>query len=246
MIPYERRTKILTLLSEKGIVNLEDFGAAFVNVSESTIRRDLRILEKEGLVENLRGGATKLIESSFDTPVYSRKVLHVDEKEKIARTAAGLVQNGDMIYLDVGTTVIRMVKYLKHKKISIVTTDASIIQELGDTDLHCMLVGGDIIPNTASLVGPVTDTILKDLFFDKAFIGTYGFDLKSGFSSPDLRESNKKKIVKENSKQVYVLADSSKEGKRSLAKSFDLSECILITDKLSDLVKNNTNYLLAE
>jgi DeoR family transcriptional regulator, fructose operon transcriptional repressor len=246
MIPYERRNKILNLLSKKGIINLEEFCTALNTVSESTIRRDLRILEKEGMVENLRGGATKLLNSSFDTPIYSRKILHVDEKEKIAKTAAALVQNGDMIYLDVGTTVIRMVKYLKHKKISIVTTDASIIQELGDTDLTCILVGGEIIPNTASLVGPMTDTLLKELFFDKAFLGTYGFDLKAGFSSPDIRESTKKKIVKENSNQVYILADSSKEGKRSLAKSFDLGECTLITDKLSDLVKNNTNYILAE
>jgi DeoR family fructose operon transcriptional repressor len=245
MIPFERRNLMLAELAKNKVVSLAQFCHALGGVSESTVRRDLLSLEKEGLIETLRGGAARLIDGSFDTPVSSRKVLHAKEKELIARTAAELVHDGDIIYLDVGSTTIRMVKYLQKKRISIVTTDACIVQEIAGTDLNCMLVGGDIIKNTASLVGSLTDNTLRTLFFDKAFLGTYGFDLEAGFSSPDYREANKKRIVKQNSKEVYVLADNSKEGKRSLAKAFDLTECTLITDKLTDFVKEKTHYIIA-
>ncbi|MGH4036407.1 MAG: DeoR/GlpR family DNA-binding transcription regulator [Sphaerochaeta sp.] len=246
MIPYERRSKILEILETEGMVNIEYLCDSLDGVSESTVRRDLRGLEDDGLVENLRGGAARIIKNSFDTPKSSRETLNVNEKEKIAMKAASLVQDGEIIYLDVGTTVMKMIKYLKNKDISIVTTDATAVQELANTNIKCMLVGGDVVQNTASLVGPLTDSILRTLFFDRAFIGTYGFDAQAGFCSPDYRESNKKRIVKENSTNVYVLADHSKQGKRSLAKAFNLDECILITDKLTDFVKTNTRYLIAE
>lgn len=245
MIPFERRNKILEELTTQNIMTLSQFSVALGGVSESTIRRDLSVLERDGVVEILRGGAARLIDGSFDTPVSSRKILHEKEKEIIAKAAASLVNDGETIYLDVGSTTLRMVKYLQKKRISLVTTDALIIQEIAGTDLKCMLVGGDIIQNTASLVGPLTDNTLRSLYFDKAFIGTFGFDLVAGFSCPDYREANKKRIVRDNSKIVYVLADSSKEGKRSMAKAFELDECILITDKLTDLVKEKTHYIIA-
>lgn len=246
MIPFERRNIIIDALTNKDVVTIEELCKCLGGISESTVRRDLNSLEKEGLVENLRGGATRLCTGSFDTSVSTRKTLNAKEKEKIAKKAAELVNDGDCIYIDVGSTTVRMIKYLTNKRITIVTTDARVVQEISDTKLECMLVGGDVIKNTCSLVGPMTDNILKGLFFDKSFIGTFGFDINAGFSCPDYRESNKKKIVKENSKVCYMLADHTKEGKRSLSKAFDLSDCILITDVESELVKQYTKYIIAE
>ncbi len=245
MIPFERRSKMLDELAKAEVVSLSQLCEVLGGVSESTVRRDLSSLEKEGLVETLRGGAARLVTGSFDTAVSSRKTVHAEEKERIARTAASLVNSGETIYIDVGTTTIRMVRYLANKRVFIVTTDARIVSEIVDTDLECLLVGGDVIKNTASLVGAMTDNILRDLYFDKAFLGTFGFDLEAGYSSPDYRESNKKRIVLQNSKECYVLADSSKCGKRSLSKAFGLDECTLITDKETDFIKAHTKYIIA-
>ena len=219
MIPYERRRIMLAELEKSEIVSLQRFCEVLGDVSESTVRRDLRTLEEEGLLVNLRGGAATMVAGSNDTPVSSRSILNVYQKELIAKTAAGLVNDGDVIYLDNGSTVGRMVKYLEDKHISIVTTDVLIIQDIASTNLNATLVGGDIIKQTSSLVGPMTDTILRGLFFDKAFLGTFGYDLQAGINSPDYREVNKKQIVKANSREVYVLADHSKEGRRSLCKA---------------------------
>ena len=245
LIPYERQNIILEQLEKTEVVSLSQLCEILKGTSESTVRRDLQQLAKDGKIEVLRGGAARLVDGSFDTPVASRKVIHEHEKELIAETAAALVRDGDVIYLDVGTTTIRMVKYLKKKKVRIVTTDARIVSEIMGTNLDCVLVGGDIIKETASLVGPMTDNVLKTLFFNKAFIGAFGFDVESGYNCPDFREYNKKKIVQANSKEVYVLADSSKEGKRSMCKFYGLDECILITDAESEFVRKNTKYIIA-
>ena len=91
-------------------------------------------------------------------------------------------------------------------------------------------------------MGSITDNSLKDMFFDKAFIGATGYDLQSGINTPDSREANKKRIIKENSSEVYVLADSSKSGKRTMCKAMELSECTIITEQL----KEHANYILAK
>ena len=112
MIPFQRRHLLIDELSKSDVVSLSQLCNALGNVSESTVRRDLRVLEDDGMVEVLRGGAARLVTGSFDTPVYVRKTVHESEKERIARKAASLVQDGDTIYIDVGTTTLRMVKYL--------------------------------------------------------------------------------------------------------------------------------------
>jgi DeoR family fructose operon transcriptional repressor len=246
MIPYERRKIMLAELGKREVVSLDDFCRVLGDVSQSTVRRDLRTLEDEGQIVLLQGGAAKMRSGSYDTPLNSRNIMQVEQKEAIARTAADLVQDGEVIYIDAGSTALRMIKYLKHKHISIVTTNAMVFPEIAETHLECTLVGGEILRATASLVGPMTDNILRGMYFDKAFIGTTGYDLQAGVSTPDYREANKKRIVKDNSKEVYVLADSTKEGKRAMCKAFELKECILITEKETPFVRDNTRCIIAK
>lgn len=246
MIPYERRKLMLDELGKRDVVSLDEFSVVLGGVSQSTVRRDLKILEGEGQVVLLRGGAAKMKTGSYDTPVTSRSLLKVKEKEKIAKTAADIVKDGEVIYIDAGSTTLRMVKHLKNKKISIVTTNAMVFSEIVETNLECTLVGGEILKSTASIVGPLTDNTLMNMYFDKAFIGATGYDLKSGINTPDYREANKKSIVKNNSKEVFVLVDTSKEKKRTMCKAFELKECILITEKETDFLKDNTKYIIAD
>ena len=106
MIPYERRQEMLKLLGTKDVVQLGDFCETLSDVSESTIRRDLKTLEAEGQVTLLRGGGVKLRQGSYDVPVNSKTIVNVSAKEKIAGYAASLVQDGEDIYIDAGSTVL--------------------------------------------------------------------------------------------------------------------------------------------
>ena len=85
-----------------------------------------------------------------------------------------------------------MIPYLKNKRITVVTTNAMVVPSILETDIHVIMIGGDVLKSTASIVGSITDNCLKDMFFDKAFIGATGYDLQSGINTPDSREPIKK------------------------------------------------------
>lgn len=167
MIPYERRQILLNELEKQDMVTLSDFARALHGVSESTIRRDLKILEGEGQIVLLRGGAAKIKTGSYDTPIHSRGLYKIKEKEAIARTAAKLVHDGEVIYIDSGTTCLKMISYLKNKRITVVTTNAMVVPSILETDIHVIMIGGDVLKSTASIVGSITDNSLKDMFLTR-------------------------------------------------------------------------------
>jgi DeoR family fructose operon transcriptional repressor len=246
MIPYERRKRILDTLEKQEFVNIEDFISVLCNVSISTIRRDLGTLESEGKIVMLQGGAVRMNSRSYDSPVSSRKILHVKEKEMIARAAANLIKNGEVVYIDAGSTALRMLKHLRNKQITVITTNAIVVSDLAETDFKCILVGGEVLKETGSLVGPLVDNTLANMYFDKAFIGATGYDLQAGINTPDEREASKKAIIKKNTKETYVLVDNSKEGVKSLNKCFNLGECIIITEKETPLLRKHAKYIIAK
>ena len=244
MIPYLRKNKILDELEKKEIVYLEHFIDIMQDVSESTIRRDLKILANEGKIVLLHGGAIKLKKSSKEVPVVSKKFMNVKQKEKIAKYAASLVQNGETIYIDSGTTTGLMVKYLKNKDITMSTTNIHIVNQLEDTKFECILIGGEIIKNLGSTVGPLTDKELDEFHFNRAFIGANGCSEENGVSTYDLRETSKKRIVKKNSDNSYVLLDSTKIGNNAVCKVFEINEVSILTDKVSDALKKFDNFIV--
>ena len=159
MIPYERQLQMLQYLETKEVASIEDFMNLFESVSESTIRRDLKSLEDEGQIlllrgppSILRGGGARLKTESYEAPVDAKKNKQVEAKEMIAKYAAGLVEDGDSIYLDSGSTTLEMVKYLKNKKVTIVTTNALIYPELQGTHLKVYILGGELNISTASVL----------------------------------------------------------------------------------------------
>lgn len=246
MIPYQRRLQMLQLLEKSEVVSLADFCKVLKNVSESTVRRDLKTLEAEGQIILLRGGGACLKKGSYEVPLNSKSIKNVTEKEAIARYAAGLVNDGESIYLDSGSTPLRMVPHLKNKDITIVTTNAMILQEIQESKLKCILIGGEIKVSTGSILGTKTNSELATMFFDKAFVGCNGFSEKAGISTPDIREAEKKQIVGRNSAETYVLADSSKSGKNTLCRAFELGQVPIICDKETDVLLASGNYLIAK
>lgn len=246
MIPYERRKRMLEELDKKELVDLDELVAALRTVSHSTVRRDLKILSDEGQVILLRGGGVKLKRGSSDTPVNSRSIINVKEKDMIAKRAAESVKDGEVIYIDSGTTPVRMLKYLRNKRITVVTTSTILLNELEGSRLECIVLGGQVNKATASIVGPITDNLLREMHFDKAFIGASGYDVVAGINTPDYQEANKKRIVKGNTRECYVLADSSKEGKVTMCTAFELADIVLITEKISENMSKYVQHILAE
>ncbi len=244
MIPFERRRQMLQVFENAEIVTLDDLKKILKGISESTIRRDLKFLASEGEIVLLHGGAARRMSGSYEIPFGSRSILNIKEKNSIARYAANLVADGEVIYLDAGSTTLRMVKYLKNKDITIVSTNALIAQELEGARAKCILVGGELLLATSSLVGPMTDSELENMYFDKSFIGTSGFSKEAGINTPDPREAKKKQIVKKNSKEAYVLADSSKSGKSTLCKALELKDVTIICEQETPILLEAGNYLL--
>ena len=169
----------------------------------------------------------------------------MQKKEAIARYAASLVKDGESIYLDAGSTPLRMLRHLRDRQITIVTTNALVVSELQETKIKCYVVGGELNVPTASIAGTTTNRELMNRYFDKAFLGISGFSEKAGINTPDAKEAEKKKIVKENSAETYILADSSKAGKSTLCKVFELGEVPIICDKEVDVLVQSGNYLIA-
>jgi len=229
MIPYIRRQMILDYMSGKEVVYLKDI-SEFLNSSISTIRRDLGSLEKEGLVKLLNGGAATLQSRSYDLPVAKKSQINIEAKEIIAQKAADLVEDGDVIYIDSGTTTIIMMKFLKKKKITIVTSGLAFPRDQLTPDIKLIYLGGELLVDLESLVGTITEKQLLSMYFDKAFIGANGY-CDQGVFTFDLREARKKEIVMNQSRKAYLLVDTSKEGKRGFARAFGLEDCILITER---------------
>lgn len=178
MIPYERRLQIAQLLEQNEVVSLDEFCEALGGVSESTVRRDLKTMEREGEITLLRGGGACLKRDSYEIPVMSKKMKNVSEKDRIAKAAAELVEDGDSIYIDSGSTALDMMKYLRDKNITVVTTNALIYSELQSPNIKCIIAGGEINIATASIRGITTNNFLKSYYFDKAFVGMSGFPLR--------------------------------------------------------------------
>ena len=208
MVPELRKEEILKSIKKRDISYIKDL-AAELNISLSTVRRDVAALEQEGSVIVMRGGAVKYKAEDFDEPVVKKKLIHSEEKEIIARKAAALVEDGDCVYVDSGTTTVGMLKYLQGKRITIVSSSTELLDNLPIKNAKCILLGGEVRDDLESVLGALTEKMISDMYFDKAFIGANGYIPDGGIYTYDDREARKKVIVKDHSKVVYVLMDTS-------------------------------------
>ena len=170
MVPELRKEEILKSIKKRDISYIKDL-AAELNISLSTVRRDVAALEQEGSVIVMRGGAVKYKAEDFDEPVVKKKLIHSEEKEIIARKAAALVEDGDCVYVDSGTTTVGMLKYLQGKRITIVSSSPDMLAKMPIKNAKCILLVGDGRDDLVSVLGALTEMILTFLYFDKAFIG---------------------------------------------------------------------------
>jgi DeoR family transcriptional regulator of aga operon len=214
----ERRRSIVEHLQRDGRVLVADLAKLF-ETSQVTIRKDLEILHSHGLVHRTHGGALPSREGALEDPTLREKEkLHRKEKLHIAEAAARLVQEGQVVILDSGTTTTAIARALrKFQNLTIVTNAVNIPAELSGSAVEVILTGGTLRKNSFSLVGPIAEETLRRLNADILFLGVDGFDVQYGLSTPNLLEAKVNRVMVEIAKRSVAVCDSSKFGRRSLS-----------------------------
>ncbi len=233
MQPAERQTRILQLINERQSISVTELSAEF-GVSEMTIRRDLARLEERGVLRRTHGGAVLLKYPPGDLPYYAREGTQLAEKEAIARLAVELVEDGDTIVLDAGTTIAHFARRLIGKRhLTVITNSLYVVNILiGAPDITVIHTGGTLWEPTASFVGPLAVAALRRFTAGKAFLATPAISLEAGVTNSNLYEAEVKAVMLEIARQKILLVDHTKFGRTSYAivapiQAFDC----LITDE---------------
>ncbi|CAN5396038.1 DeoR family transcriptional regulator [soil metagenome] len=230
-----RRIKILDSLKTHGQVNVNEL-SEMLGVTGVTIRNDLAQLEKKRVLIRARGGAIKM-EQNFaeeDYPLSDKQKKHLSEKREIGARAAELIDENNTIIIDSGSTTYELAKSLKKfNALTVITNALNVATVLADyKNINVIVPGGMLKKNSLSLVGILAERGFKDYFCDKLFLGVDGFDLDFGISTPDPEEAHLNQIMIEISKEVIVVADSSKFQRRGFAFIAPLSKIsTVVTDK---------------
>jgi DeoR family transcriptional regulator of aga operon len=233
MLNEERRRAILEILNREGLLLVSELARQF-KTSQVTIRKDLDVLEGQGLVHRSHGGALPVREGALEDPtLLEKEKLHRKEKLHIAAAAAAMVKEGQVVILDSGTTTTAIARALRNfRRLTIVTNAVNIAAELAGTEVEVILTGGTLRKNSFSLVGPMAEEALRHLNADILFLGVDGIDALHGLSTPNLLEAKVNRMMVEGAKRVVAVCDSSMFGRRSLSQILPLSAIHgVITDR---------------
>lgn len=244
MIASQRRAKILDIVNEKEIVNTKDL-AELLGVTEMTIRRDCAQLEEQGKLIRVHGGIKKIKQQAIlttrDEKHMKDRKENLEQKDAICKKAASYVKDGDCIFLDGGTSIAPIVKYLKVKQLKIVTHSILIANEFYDTNSELIIIGGNYIPEYSMSVGTTAIQQLERFNFEVAFIGCIGFDLESQIVySADVDSMLVKEKAIQNATRNYLLVDSAKLGVKGFyslqdRNAFDAIFCDY-TEEIEDVI----------
>lgn len=243
MIPTLRRSQILEILQASGLERLPTL-AQKMQISESTLRRDLKELSLQGDVELLRGGGVRMRRENIERGINEKIFINREEKERIAQYAASLIHDNDVIYLDPSSLNCILVDHIRANNVKVVTNSFEIIHKLMDKGTVCVLIGGDVKMRTSSCVGPFAQQMMQELRFNKSFIGANGLSVSMGLTSHDCREKAIKQIAIANSQSSYFLVDSNKYDDVAMYKIADIDACTVITGKYFDDFENLENIIV--
>ncbi len=212
MLTEERRHRVIEAIERAGTVSVQVLAEQF-GVSSMTIRRDLQMLEDDGLVRRVHGGAITLRGRGYEPAFVLRARQQPDEKARIGCRAAELVTDGDTLVLDVGTTVLELAKCLRqHSNLTVLVTSLQAANELaGHPGIRLIVAGGVVRYPELSLGGSLTERMLAEFYFDKAFIGASGVSM-DGITGFNLEDSLVKSVLVQRAGQRILLVDHTKFG----------------------------------
>lgn len=212
----ERLREIARILETEDRLVVNELSKRF-NTTSVTIRKDLALLEKEGILKRTYGGAVKGRPLFQGLPLDEKEKLYLDEKERIANEAVKMIHEGEVIILDSGSTTTQLARKMKDlKNVTVITNALNIALELMQSEHEVILTGGALRKNSSTLVGPLAESVLRMTSADKLFHGTDGIDYSAGLTTPDIVEANTSRAMMERAGENILLVDSSKFGRRSL------------------------------
>lgn len=235
MLETERHQMIIEALKTKNTVKLQEL-VELTNSSESTIRRDLIQLEQGKFLKRVHGGAARLQGKLQEPSMTEKSSKNLQAKRRIAQYAGSLVEEGDCIYLDAGSTVIEIIPFLPDN-IVVVTNGLMHINELLEKNIKTFLLGGYAKPTTRAIIGRGALESLEQYRFDKCFLGVNGIHPQFGYTTPDPEEAMIKQRAISLTREAYVIADESKFSEIAFAKIADLHQASIITSDLDPETK---------
>ena len=234
----ERQKRILNLLEERGSLSLHEL-IDYCEVSEATIRRDLTSLEEKNLLYRTHGGAMKRTSArGSEIGVEAKRTEFLPEKKEVAKyLCKNVVQSGQTIYLDAGTSTYEMIDYLRDRKITVVTNSTYHLPRLINNKIHTIILGGTLKHSTQAVIGYSAVEQLKKYSFDMCFVGCNGIDESFGVTTAEENEAFIKTTAIQGSKKKYILADKSKFGHRKFQKFAELDDIIIVSYEVPEEYK---------
>jgi DeoR/GlpR family transcriptional regulator of sugar metabolism len=230
----ERRRQVLDLVKQRGFITLADLTGE-VDVSESTLRRDLSYWDRRGLLKRIHGGAMFMGEEAALPALEARAASQLPEKRRIARAAAARIHDGDAVLLDGGTTTLEVARCLVGRPVQIVTNSLPIAQMFAnsrETDL--VMLGGYVYPTTGVALGPLTIRMMEDVHVQQTVLSVAGITARGLFNSNPLLVETERQMMR-CADEVVVVADHTKIGRQALAFLCELSsiDTLIVDHELS-------------
>ncbi len=216
----KRKQKILEQLNAHGEVDIKQLAAGLA-ISEITARRDLNQLASDGLLYRTHGGAMKV--NPFEKPhdFINKAAKNPEAKDNICRVAAGQICDGDIIFMDCGSTVFRLCQFIKNKKIKVITNSLPVIYELQNCAVSLNIIGGEFDSERQAVHGSMAGEHISKYRASKAFLGVDGISVNGLFANTE-NEAAITTTFANNSDYTYLLCDASKIGKESYLRFADL------------------------
>ncbi|MDR1794501.1 MAG: DeoR/GlpR family DNA-binding transcription regulator [Erysipelotrichaceae bacterium] len=246
MKQYDRWKQLIAILSHKEQMPVYLL-AKKLDVSLATIRRDLAILEKDRVIIRSHGYAKLSLVEEDEPSDVSKQLISISGKEQIAAYAASLVQPGDFVFLDSGTTIRCIIKHLIQPDLTVVTNCPLHVESLVRKGIRVILCSGEVKPNTFACVGAKTIEQIRQYHFDIAFVGSNGVSGNSGFSTHEFNEAEVKTNILLQAKKRYILADSRKMNQEYFITFWKMEDATLITDtRVSGFDYDRTDCIIVD
>ncbi|RAO77478.1 transcriptional repressor AgaR [Dyella jiangningensis] len=220
LLVEERRRRIVERVNQQGRVTVDELVALF-DISAVTIRADLEALDRTGSISRSHGGALPAAPATLDTPLNIKETRYHAQKRRIGQAAARLIEDGDTIILDSGSTTVEIARQIRQQKwtaLTVITNALNIAMELSALpSVRVMMLGGLLRQTSYSLAGPDAEQALSRLSADRLFLGVDGLDPDVGVTTPDPLEASLNALMIRVSRQTVAVLDASKFGQRSLS-----------------------------
>ncbi|MCP3944404.1 MAG: DeoR family transcriptional regulator [Desulfobacteraceae bacterium] len=246
-----RHEEIISLIKSNGFVTVEEMAKVF-KVTPQTIRRDINFLDSEGYISRYHGGAGRSI-STENVAYRYRKEFLLNEKNKIAKTVASIIENNTSLFINIGTTTEHVaIELVNHKKkLRVITNNLNVAAIMSkQEDFEVIITGGIVRSKDRGITGETTIDFIRQFKVDIGIIGISGIDLDGTLLDFDFREVHIARTIMENSRKVYLVTDHSKFGRNAMVKLGNITEIhTLITDRkppkqLMEIIKNNNVKLV--